>query len=230
MKWLFPIFFLFLLPTLAKPPVLPIKIAVVDTGLNLNDLRFKDHLCSSGHQDFTGTGMQDTIGHGTFVAGLIVKYAEDANYCIIVYKYYTESGDIFQSEMNSFQDAIKNGAKIINFSAGGKTYEKREFDLINNHPEVTFVFAVGNKSSDIDTDSGNFFPASYHTANSILVGNINTDGTHEVYSNWTSQQMYWEVGNVYSTLPDDKTGHWNGSSFSAAIKTGKLIREMSNAK
>jgi subtilisin family serine protease len=230
-KWL-PLFLLFLTPAMAKAPTSPLRIAIVDTGLNLNDPRFKDHLCYTGHKDFTETGLEDTDGHGTFVAGLITKYAMEGNYCLLIYKYYEDKTPGYitlQREVKAFEEAVKNGAKIVNFSAGGEEFDEDEYLAVNDHPDVTFVVAAGNESKNIDTEEGHFYPASYHTVNTVIVGNVLETGSVAPYSNWSNKKMFWEVGDVNSTLPNNKEGRMRGTSFSAAVKTGKLIRERLNA-
>jgi hypothetical protein len=56
----------------------PVRVAVIDTGLNLKDSRFT-HLCKDGHYDLSDTSIEDTEGHGTHIASLIQKYAGDSN-------------------------------------------------------------------------------------------------------------------------------------------------------
>ena len=51
---------------------LPLRVAVIDTGLDLSDKRFSSRLCKEGHEDFTHTTIEDKSGHGTHVVGLIL--------------------------------------------------------------------------------------------------------------------------------------------------------------
>ena len=69
-----------------------LRIAVIDTGIDLKDTRINSHLCATGHVDFTEEGLQDDIGHGTAIVGLIEQYAKDSNYCIVMIKWYGEKG------------------------------------------------------------------------------------------------------------------------------------------
>ena len=66
-----------------------IKIAVLDTGYsnNLPDLK----VCPNGLKDFTGTGMVDTVGHGTNILGTIAKELKGVDYCVYVFKVYTNT-------------------------------------------------------------------------------------------------------------------------------------------
>lgn len=207
---------------------LKLNIAVIDTGLNIQDPRFKDHLCKSGHKNFVESETLDDVhGHGTFVAGLIQQYAKYAKYCMTVYKYYTVSAseqDNVRRELLAFKEAIKNKSDIVNFSAGGPVYNEEEAALIRNHPEITFVVAAGNEGLDIDIPGNEFYPASLFYKNMVVVENINEDGTLSFTSNYSNHIHNSEIGeHVASYFPDGKEGYMSGSSMSCAIHTGKLI-------
>ncbi len=213
-----------------------IKVGVIDTGLDLNDPRFKDHLCKYGHKDFTGTGIKDTNGHGSHIVGLIQKYAENSNYCMLIYKYYSETATGIQNmnnEINAIKEAIKNGAKIINFSSGGSTFNEEEYDLIDQNSDITFVVAAGNESKDLDIRGNEYYPASYWLPNEVVVGNIDSYGHKANSSNW-GKKVAWEKGvNVLSTIPckfHDTycQGYMTGSSQSAATFSGKRLANKQN--
>jgi subtilisin family serine protease len=233
MKYLM-LFLLFLTPALAKAPSQPIKIGIVDTGLNLNDPRFTSHLCVYGHKDFTGSGIEDTLGHGTHIAGIIQKYAGEGNYCFLIYKYYSSIASSFQNVKNeqaALEKAVEDGVKIVNFSGGGPEFNEDEYLTISDHPDVTFVVAAGNESKNIETPEGKFYPASYFTENLIVVGDFDIEGVAASTSNWATRKISWEIGErVNSTLPNGHTGYMSGTSQATAIRTGKLVRKMLNAK
>jgi subtilisin family serine protease len=110
----------------------PIRVAVIDTGLDMtwavkkDDTRLKDHMdqsapvggtvpikvCEDGLYDFVnGSGdgkvpaekMKDDHGHGTHIAGLIAKFAAGQDYCIVVMKYYDSKGN----DMNNLVNTVK---------------------------------------------------------------------------------------------------------------------------
>lgn len=96
-----------------------ITVAVIDTGFDYfkkNQVR----LCPTGHKDFSGTGLNDIskVKHGTNVSGLIDKYAKNANYCQLIYKFYGAKNNLVSS-MAAFEEAIAAKVDIINYSAGG---------------------------------------------------------------------------------------------------------------
>lgn len=196
----------------------PIKVVVLDTGLDITDARF--HLCSTGHRDFTNTGIQDTAGHGTHVAGLITQYAGNANYCLVIVKYVA---DFELSDDRAYSNAIEYSVslhpKYINLSGSGPSKGLREEYAINENPDITFVVAAGNEHFSLDLKD--WWPASYPYKNVVVVGSTDYSG-----ANYGKRVNAKEPGlRVKSFLPNGKEGFMTGTSQSTAIHTGKLIHE-----
>jgi hypothetical protein len=99
-----------------------LRVAVIDTGLDITDTRLSAHLCDNGHIDYTGEGLQDDLGHGTHVTGLIEKYAEDSNYCLVILKYYGNGASRRGGEdfVPALREAISQHVNIVNLSSAGK--------------------------------------------------------------------------------------------------------------
>lgn len=218
------IFLLFFVTSALAGP--QIRVAVIDTGLDLTDSRFKNVLCHYGHEDFTGTGLKDTNGHGTHVAGLIKQYSNGSNYCLIVLKYHTGKLGDNTSYINALRRAFAVGADVINFSSdGGKSIPEEEF-LLKTHPKVIMVAAAGNDSKNLDDKPR--YPASYPLGNIVVVGNCNKNGKFYPTSNYGSRVRVCEDGrDAFSTLPHGRFGAMSGSSMSAGIFTGKMIGRIS---
>jgi subtilisin family serine protease len=198
-----------------------VKVAVIDTGLDLQDTRFAKVLCPTGHQDFTGSGIQDTVGHGTHVAGLIMQYAARANYCLVIYKFYQNSSTPNSvTLLAAINEAVKEKVKYINISGGGTGFRELEYNAIKKAKDITFIAAAGNeKSKDM-----NWYPAAYDLPNVIAVGALDKQGDHWYKSNSGPYVKVWEPGElIYSTLPYGEYGYDSGTSMSTAIYTGKLI-------
>lgn len=206
------------------------KVAVLDTGLNIKDSRFRSVLCKTGHYDATGDGIHDYIGHGTHIVGLIKQYAENANYCIIVLKYYRTKDPGWKNIANlldCYNHALKEGATVINLSLSGSYDDPEEANIIRNNPGVKFITSAGNNGQDLDFIPA--FPASYGFSNIITVGNIYPNGVRHETSNYGTVVTKWEVGvNVESTCPGRKNKcKMTGTSQSTAIATGKYLKEIS---
>lgn len=230
-KLLFLILLSFLIyPNKATTRHLPIRVAILDTGLDLKDPRFKNILCPTGHKDFTGLGFYDHHGHGTHVAGLIKKYAHDSNYCIIILKYTDVNVDseiAFSSALQALTELNKIKADIVNFSGGGTISSATEFSIIKNSKQK-FIVAAGNDGRSLDTGKYHYYPASYNLPNITIVGSLNSDKEKSDSSNY-GDKVVWEIGeDVLSTLPNGEEGYKSGTSMACAIRTGKTIYEMSH--
>jgi subtilisin family serine protease len=209
-----------------------VRIAIIDTGLDLSDLRFKSHICKSGHKNFVDNeSINDTNGHGTFVAGLIKQNTEYSNYCFLIYKYYSENVASFintQNEISAMEEAVRNHPDIINYSGGGKEFLEDEFLAIKNHPEIKFVVAAGNEHQNIDLPGNRYYPASYDLSNIYVIGSLDQNGERAESSNWRTGRIFWEIGQeAYSTLPGNTMGHMSGTSMATAIFSGKLVAKLS---
>jgi len=243
MKKFFPFILLILLSTLgyaslkthfhrSHKPHKKIHVAIVDTGLDLKDPRFKDHLCPTGHKNFVpGETLDDINNHGTFVAGLIQRYADNSDFCLLIYKYYSNaaSGEQnLQREVLAMQEAVSNGADIVNYSGGGPEFNEEEFLIIRNHPKTIFVVAAGNEHQSLDVSGNEFYPASYFLKNEHVVSANAIDGFRLGSSNWGSRVTDSELGDsVLSFLPNDLIGIMSGTSMACAIFSGKLVDRMS---
>lgn len=199
----------------------PLRVAIIDTGLDPTDARFT-HLCENGHIDLTGTGIKDTMGHGTFVAGLIQEYAGDANYCMIIIKLFDTKVVMEDTYGRGIKAAIDEKAALVNISGGGNRAEPGEYDLIRSNPQTMFVVAAGNWGADI-TGVEKFFPASYDLLNEVVVGSRGQMFRRSYFSNYGSIVTAWENGeSVVGYSPTGLTT-MSGTSMSTAIKTGKII-------
>lgn len=207
----------------ARPKNEPVKIAVVDTGLDLTDPRFKNVLCKEGHEDFTGMGINDVNSHGTHIAGLIKKYAGDSNYCLVILKWYHNS-QISSTTVKAFIKAIRLNAKIVNYSAGGPEIPL-EKHFIERFSKIKFVVAAGNEGTDIGKTP--YYPCAYDFQNIECVGNMTLDGTRNPSSNYGVAVRAWEVGtDVVSHCINNQECKMSGTSQATAIRTGKLIKEL----
>lgn len=209
-----------------------LRVAVIDSGLNIEDTRLKDHLCSTGHKDFTGFGLKDTNGHGTAMVGLIEKYAGTGDYCLLIYKYYssTSPGSVnLKNEVDALQEVYRENVKIVNLSGGGPEFNEKEYLAIRTNPETTFVVAAGNEGKDLDIPGNEFFPASYYQPNELVIGNVDQNNQRVSSSNYGKKVTAVEIGENVRTTSINGYAAVTGTSASTAIFTGKLIRKILDA-
>lgn len=206
-----------------------IKVAVIDAGLDLKDPRFT-HLCPLGHRNLTSESMLENATHGTHVAGLIQQYAKNANYCMLIYKFFAKHEGSLAHEIAAIKLAIKEKVQFINISGGGGEYSQEERNIIQQNPKITFIVAAGNGHDDLDSHKVHYYPAQYHLPNVVVVGNIDAQGKIADSSNY-GRGVVWEVGeDIVSTCPNNTYCTLSGSSMSTAIRTGKLIYQRGKGK
>lgn len=204
-----------------------IKIAVVDSGLNL---RAKEDvkLCPTGHADFTGTGFKDNIGHGTNIAYVIADRLKDVDYCIVVVKVFDVKSPryIFNPTVLGFLHLLNvNQLDVVNYSAGGVGDIIAEKVIIKGllAQDVKFVCAAGNDAKDLEKNC-DYYPACYSGV--VPVGNLQQDGRPAKTSNYGKPVKFWEVGTNVCGGGVCLTG----TSQATAVHTAKVARELSRRK
>lgn len=203
-----------------------VRVVIIDSGLDLNDPRFDGVLCKKGHKDLTGRGLNDVNGHGTHIAGLIQQYAGSRGYCLIIVKSYHESDLAY---VDAYKYAFSLKPDVINVSLNGDGYYKIEEKLLRKNPNVKLVAAAGNEGLNLDEVKR--YPGGLKLPNVYTVGNMLNDDERNPSSNYGSNVRFWEIGtNVYSDAIGNGLAVKTGSSMSTAIKTGKMTKELVNAK
>lgn len=174
----------------------------------------------------------DTHGHGTHVSGIIAGSSANgfgsmgicSTASIMALKYYDNSGMGYNNSNNTvraFQYAIKMGANIINYSAGGADPVLAERIAIEDGQQnnVLFVVAAGNDGHNSDQQP--YFPASYHIDNVISVASITQRDTLLPSSNFGHTVSVAAPGlSILSSLPGERFGTMTGTSQATAFVTG----------
>jgi hypothetical protein len=206
------------------PPLAAVRVAVIDSGVDLGHPELARRVVEA--RSFVGGSPRDTVGHGTFVAGLIG--AETNNQTgiagmapgaeLIVAKVVTAERTIsVEAEAKAIRWAVAQGARVINMSLGGlrdptdpsrDTYSPLEADAIAyaTSQNVVVVAAVGN-SDQAPEQPWRF--ASYPAALPHVLGvsALARDGNAPPYSN--RDAIYNDVAapgqDLLSTFPRSLT-------------------------
>lgn len=235
-------------------------VAVIDTGFSFSPFTRDAKLCKFGHKNFTHNletylppGYHDAVpvdnhGHGTNIVGVIQDNAGDAEYCMVVIKYYDPKNsydDNLKNTIKAIKYATSIGAKYINYSGGGPETSDDEKNAVKAFIRKggKFVAAAGNERSDIDLSGSHFYPA-MDDARVIAVGNAvpktedEIDGLEDKNkekkiavvdgniafaaesSNYGYRVNRWEYGTNVSGFGVRMTG----TSQAAAIATGKIVK------
>jgi len=196
-------------------------------------------------KSYSHEALQDTHGHGTQMAGLIAKYAKNADYCLIILKFYDPAipSDNLANIRKSIKYATSLGVDIINMSGGGVNYDEEErlVTIKALNKGITIVAAAGNERNNIDLYK--YYPAMY-------------DSRVIVVENWRREPVFDKEGNILQTFRAPSSNYSikavttdggefgedvlslyfknsyttnTGTSQAAAIRTGKLTKFYSDA-
>lgn len=174
-------------------------IAVIDTGVNNYAV---------GSVDFTGEGIEDESGHGTFIAKTILDHADGKAVILSVKAMQKDGVGYMSSIMQAVQYAKDQGADIINMSFITDAGEGKEafVQLIKDvmADGITVVAAAGNLQSDVRY----YLPAGIEGV--ISVGAVDEEGKKAVSSNYGDVTYYEQAVST---------------SQASAIVSGKLAAE-----
>lgn len=194
-----------------------IKIAVIDTGFNMNMSQHVKLCPKEEHKDFTGNGINDINGHGTNIAGLIAKGNENIDYCLLIINFYDETATGKVSllrTIDSLKYALKQNVDIINLSMGGGGTNKTERQLIKTilNKNIKIVAAAGNEGNNLD-EACIYYPACYDERIHIIGNTSNGNMGEKVIDEFIDGNKKEIFGITLS-----------GSSQSAAIFTNRLLK------
>ncbi|AZI44595.1 peptidase S8 and S53 subtilisin kexin sedolisin (plasmid) [Deinococcus psychrotolerans] len=211
-----------------------IKIAVIDTGVDLNHPGLQGHFApASEWKDFVdGDAVPQEVqptgaayGHGTGVAGILVQIAPKAVILPIRVLRPDGSGDL-SAVVQAMDWAISKGAKIINVSLGSNTSSLSLNSILSLAAMrgVLLVASAGNNNQPRLTspaaNTANFLLSSNYL---ISVGSVDADDVKSSFSNYAYSLKLMAPGeHIYTAVPNNQVGYWSGTSFAAPMVSGAL--------
>lgn len=210
----------------------PIKVAVIDTGVDYNHKDLKGAVIKGAN---TITGSRDPFdghGHGTHVAGVIGAHEDRSGIVgvaagaqIYAIKSLDDGGEGPEDGIaQGVMDAVNAGCKVINMSLGGPLDVQALRDAVAeaNRRGVLVVVAAGNEESEGD----DHFPAAYPEA--LAVGATMPNDERAFFSNYGSYVDIAAPGVlIMSTLPDNEYDYLDGTSMAAPHVAGAAALLMS---
>ena len=155
----------------AEKAAQPVRIAVIDTGFSSLAIPSENVAEGKNYLD-PEASTEDTYGHGTAVASVILQYAPEAILIPLVSNAY-EKGKITQVSNDMFAQMIRDSVdiyhcQIINISAG-LVLDKPEVGEAVAYAESKGALVVASAGNDYRENPGQkYYPAGYDTV--VAVG------------------------------------------------------------
>lgn len=206
------------------------KIAVIDTGIDMNHPDFKESLKGTINMHKHIKDVTDEYGHGTHVAGLITGkhtgIAPEAE--LYVAKVLDEKGKgTMANVLDGISFAINYDVDVLCMSLGVPAklpvpLEQRLFDA--RAKGITVVCAVGNGGKNRLE-----FPSKYEDI--IAVGGVDKDLKHAKFSNYGAEiDISAPSIDVLSTYKDGNYARMTGTSMASPLVAGAVALLISVAK
>jgi thermitase len=212
-----------------------VKVAVIDTGIDLEHPVFAGHLAASEEwKDFVdgdaipqeeGTLNDHGYGHGTGVAGIILQVAPKATILPLRVLDQNGSGDL-DNVVAAIDWAIEHGAQIINLSLGSaENQDSLTTEL--QYAASQKVYVVSSAGND-GTRDGITYPAVTSFWEGLKgfmfgIGSVNSNDILSSFTNYGGGLWSTAPGeSIYSAFPENRTASFTGTSFAAPIYSGAL--------
>jgi len=191
----------------------PIIVAVLDTGINQDNLDLADRVVAE--VNFTDSPTSDDLyGHGTHMAGTIAAIAPDCR--LMNVKVADDAGRCEPSVVaRGIAWAVDHGAEVINISLSMKASANLEeaVDYAWSQGAI-LIAAAGNKGGSEPS-----YPAYY--VNCLAVAGTNKNNTLALLSSYGDWVNVAAPGfNIYSELPQNQYGYKTGTSAAGAHVSG----------
>jgi thermitase len=209
-----------------------VKVAVIDSGIDLNHPVFQSKLTPSSDwydfvdkdstpQDVLEKGRNKGYGHGTSVAGIVLQIAPNAQ--IMPLRVLDSEGIGDSDNMIAAIDwAVSHGAEVINLSIGTVYAKSLEMSIDSATKAGVFVVAsAGNTGNQNVT-----YPASAMTAAgswgemSVSVGSTDAQDRKSSFSTYGDIEMTAVGDKVFSPAPDNRSASWSGTSMASPMVAG----------
>ena len=216
-----------------------VVVGIIDTGIYAEHPDLKDKIDRNLSKSFSpefSNPLEDKIGHGTNVAGIIGASGNNTigicgvamNATLVSLRTDNKYNRLETSAViEAINYANQVGIDILNYSAGNVDSNSLMYEAIENYNGL-FVCAAGNDSKNIDNNP--IYPASYRLDNLISVGSVNANGDLASFSNYgqNSVDILAPGTNIMTTSNYGEYYHVKGTSFSSPIVAGIAALMLSN--
>lgn len=208
-------------------------VAVLDTGVDLQHPRLAGRIALGGvdlvdgdaDPDDTRDGIDsdrdglvdEAVGHGTFVSGLILAVAPRASILPVRILDSDGIGTAFDLA-RGIEIAHRRGARVVNMSLGMNVPSHVVDGLIGDlkNRDVVFVASAGNQHAED--------PQQFPARDSHVIGTVATD-RNDRKANFSNFGSWTDVSapgkGLVSLFPRRAFATWSGTSFAAALVSGE---------
>lgn len=212
-----------------------VKVAVVDSGVDLDHPLLKGRVLDGGWDFIDGDGNPDDLnGHGTHVAGIIADCTDNLNVKILPIRVLNAKGSdglmintFISTVALGVEAAVNHKVDVINLSLGSTRPEnfdsaesesgyaeytgfiERSVKYATNNDIVVCAAAGNGDENGNPVDTSRICPASIEDI--IVVGAIDSNGNIGSYSNYGKSVDICAPGNsIYSTVPVEMSSDGSG--------------------
>lgn len=215
----------------AETQGLGVRVAVLDTGADLNHPDLVDNIVQIGNFTNSPQGANDVQGHGTHCAGIIGALNNDIGVIgvapkvsLIIVKVLGDNGSGYNNWVaNGIRYAVDMKADIISMSLGSSVKDPQieKAVLYAYSKNIPIIAAAGNEGDGRGNTSEISYPA--YMDETIAVGANGLNNRIARFSNSNDEVDIVAPGvNIYSTFPINSYAKLSGTSMATPFVTGVL--------
>ena len=213
-----------------------VRVAVVDTGVEYDNPDLAGNITQLGFDFYSGdSDPRDENGHGTHVAGIVGARSNGVGVVgvnwqvdLMPIRVLSPSGSGTTATItNGFAYAAQNGARVVNASLGGSSYDPMLETAVANAPNTLFVVASGNGGPDrVGDDNDSFaravYPCNLPEPNLVCVAATDATDSLASFSNYgtTSVDVAAPGVNITSTYVGGINASLSGTSMATPHVAG----------
>ncbi len=213
---------------------LGVKVAIIDTGLDLNHPALSQALAPSNEwKDFVdndlvpqevGTLGVGAYGHGTNVASIVRQIAPRATILPIRVLDSNGYGTIL-NVVAGIQWAVAKGAKVINLSLGSDKKSRTLEAALKaaTNAGVFIVSSAGNENSKDVTFPAALADSGSNALQQLSITSVDQKDLKSIFANYDKSVELSAPGEIiYGAAPNLQIAAWSGTSMAAPVASGAL--------